>query len=483
MPKPLDGDEVLRLYDLLPWEQGLQTAMGDFTQEALVEGVLQASKLGVGIDFTLINQQVNLVALDYTNTWWKQLEGNTQLGLRKALIESIEQGQPLKELENALEPLFGPERAGRIAATETTRLFAEGNRIAYAAAGIKTVEWRTAMDDYVDPDCAALEGHQMPLGGEDVVPPLHVSCRCWLSPVVDGETLTEPAPSPESEFGEVTSFNPYDAEGKARWLANKKKIKNDMVKFARDRMPADSYGAVNPNRMKESIETRINERLRKMGAKQDASEWVRSWSYTSSDKNPRSLLMQEAAAEKFGTPIPEFISKSLNSMKGSEFMTPAARQQARAVVDAIYEETQAWLTANGIDRVVLTRGMIWGAGEEMPLAIREYLLKEVQQLEGWENFLEHKLRTGLGELDIAERYVGKKALSGAEMKFFQNPLNSYTWDEVTAEKFGAYQISIEVPASRIFSTVGTGLGCWKEKEFVIIGGLDDVFFKFVGFGG
>ena len=94
----------------------------------------------------------------------------------------------MKALIKDIEPLFGKGRAGRIAVTEVTRLYAEGNLAAYASAGVEEVEWRTVNDAAVDPICEALDGQRWAVGtGES--PPAHPNCRCWLAPVVSDKPI------------------------------------------------------------------------------------------------------------------------------------------------------------------------------------------------------------------------------------------------------------------------------------------------------
>ncbi|KKK61598.1 hypothetical protein LCGC14_3012710, partial [marine sediment metagenome] len=57
---------------------------------------------------------------------------------------------------------------------------------------VRTVEWLTVVDARVDPDCEALHEEQWPIDSIPNEPPLHPRCRCWLSPVVDGQPLTQP---------------------------------------------------------------------------------------------------------------------------------------------------------------------------------------------------------------------------------------------------------------------------------------------------
>ena len=152
--------------------------VGTWPTDLLRKGAGQASKLGLAVSFDLVNQQVLDLAGEYSNAWWAGLQNTTQKGLRRAIQNNIATGQGHRALVKEIEPLFGKARAEAIASTETTRLYAEGNRAAYADAGVEMVEWQTVMDSLVDPLCEELDGQQWPIGQEEFVPPRHVRCRC-----------------------------------------------------------------------------------------------------------------------------------------------------------------------------------------------------------------------------------------------------------------------------------------------------------------
>lgn len=101
-----------------------------------------------------------------------------------------EQGIPA--LIRALEPTFGPERARRIAVTESTRIFVEGQRQAEADDEFVTMfRMTTSRDERVCPICGPLDGavrpkttytYDHPQLGPIAGPPFHVNCRCGETP-------------------------------------------------------------------------------------------------------------------------------------------------------------------------------------------------------------------------------------------------------------------------------------------------------------
>lgn len=164
--------------------------VGNRPADLLMEGALQAESLGLAINFDQVNQEVLDFAGTFTNEWWERTAGTTQNAMRTAIQGHIASGAPLSSLENNLAPLFGRNRAQTISSTEITRLFAEGNRVAYKSAGVREVEFQTVRDARVDPICDALDGKKLSIDDESNFPPLHPRCRCWIAPVTgEGDVL------------------------------------------------------------------------------------------------------------------------------------------------------------------------------------------------------------------------------------------------------------------------------------------------------
>lgn len=98
----------------------------------------------------------------------------------------------LPALIRALEPTFGPDRARRIAVTESTRIFVEGQRQAEADNEFVTMfRVLTARDERVCPVCGPMDGqtrekstytYNHPDLGAIAGPPFHVNCRCGEAP-------------------------------------------------------------------------------------------------------------------------------------------------------------------------------------------------------------------------------------------------------------------------------------------------------------
>jgi len=153
-----------------------------------MQGARQGARLGLEINYDVVNQNVLDFVGKYTDEWWAQLSKSTEKGLRTAIEKHVAQNTSMKDLLLDIEPLFGEQRAGVVATTEVTRLYAEGNKIAYADAGVQEVEWLTTGDPC--PLCEELEGQTWTIEDAET-PPLHVGCLCWLAPIVNDKLLDE----------------------------------------------------------------------------------------------------------------------------------------------------------------------------------------------------------------------------------------------------------------------------------------------------
>jgi len=155
---------------------------------AAAETALAALQMdvSVGVDWTLINNEVQKWAFRYTYDLVKGITNTTRDFLSSSITDWISSGQPLDALTDVIEQMFGPVRASLIAATEVTRAYAEGNQETWRASGVVDgIRWMTAEDELVCPICAPLDGQEADLSqGFADGPPAHPNCRCYLQPVV-----------------------------------------------------------------------------------------------------------------------------------------------------------------------------------------------------------------------------------------------------------------------------------------------------------
>jgi SPP1 gp7 family putative phage head morphogenesis protein len=180
--------------DDLLWE-----ALGPLAIEALTAGgeggaALLASGMENLIDWDGFNQN----AIDFLRTYRfdaiKGITETTRDQTQQVLNDWLTSGEPLGVLEARLEPLFGEVRASSIAETEVTRIFQQGNSMAWKATNlVRTAVFHTAQDGDVCPICEPLEGEEFVIGDPDLEPPRHPRCRCWSTPGEVSEEMLDQA--------------------------------------------------------------------------------------------------------------------------------------------------------------------------------------------------------------------------------------------------------------------------------------------------
>lgn len=134
----------------------------------------------------------------YRLEWIKGVHEHTRGQVVSAIDQWIRSGERLEVLEAQLSPLFGEQRASRIAVTEVTRIYAEGNKAAWKATGVVSGnKWQTANDELVCPICGPLHGVVVALdegftpdgpGFGPTAPPAHVNC------ILPGNEVVAPGP-------------------------------------------------------------------------------------------------------------------------------------------------------------------------------------------------------------------------------------------------------------------------------------------------
>lgn len=172
--------------------QELTDAVTATVQDAADLGVTTATQqfdtVGYGIDRTTADEKTH----EWVNGYSVALVAGIVEVTRRRVLQELERwqsnGDNAQALLHNIRPLFGRDRADLIAATEITRAYAEGQRVAYRESGIVTrMEWRTSADERVCPVCAPLDGKRSELDGTfagGYFPPAHPRCRCWIVPVV-----------------------------------------------------------------------------------------------------------------------------------------------------------------------------------------------------------------------------------------------------------------------------------------------------------
>jgi SPP1 gp7 family putative phage head morphogenesis protein len=190
----LDDQAVARPFQdaIVRQLQAVAVAGSEFGREQVetyVFGTAKAAEIGA---WELANNAAAEWAVSYGYNLVRGLLATTRDWLQVQIAEYVRNSETIGQLVAKIRQGsgFGEGRAHRIAVTEVTRAFAEGNRAAWRASGvIEGREWRTNNDELVCPVCGPLAGKVVGLNetfpGGIQGPPAHVSCRCWIVPVVE----------------------------------------------------------------------------------------------------------------------------------------------------------------------------------------------------------------------------------------------------------------------------------------------------------
>jgi len=140
------------------------------------------------------NEQAAKWAKEYRYVYIHNIMETTRTQTQDIISGWIQSGASIDVLEAQLAGLYGESRAARIAATEVTRAFSQGNMEAWESTGfVRSAVWMTAQDELVCPICSSYEGEHVGIGDIDAAPPesSHPGCRCWLQPEVDVDLVLE----------------------------------------------------------------------------------------------------------------------------------------------------------------------------------------------------------------------------------------------------------------------------------------------------
>ncbi len=188
------------LYDDQFWhdeEDALWEDLAEIVIGALLAGVeggaaILPTNAQALVDFDLVNTSVIDYAKKYRYELIKGITDTTRTQTQKLVSDWVLSGQPLGVLETQLAPIFGDRRAEVISQTETTRVFAEGNREALESTGlVDEVMWMTSQDEKVCIVCESHDGEHIGIDDIDAYPPnaSHPGCRCWIQPVLSEEAF------------------------------------------------------------------------------------------------------------------------------------------------------------------------------------------------------------------------------------------------------------------------------------------------------
>jgi hypothetical protein len=152
------------------------------------------ASVGISFDWTLTNIEALRAAKEYTYDLIAKIDQTTRDAVGKAISTFVETpGFTMGDLADMLP--FSERRAMMIATTETTRAYAEGQKLAgekmredYPDVMVVKI-WFTNNDDLTCEICHPLNEEEVDFdddfqGGDGEFyekPPAHVNCRCWMS--------------------------------------------------------------------------------------------------------------------------------------------------------------------------------------------------------------------------------------------------------------------------------------------------------------
>lgn len=151
--------------------------------------------VSIGLDYTLVNDKAAKWARKHALKIADEIDTKTVTTVQNALAAFIETpGMTVGDLIDRLP--FDEKRAQMVAITETTRAYAQGQKLAGEELkeqwpGVRIIKtWYTNNDEKVCDSCAELDGmiidhdedfYPVENDYQDGNPPLHVNCRCWMS--------------------------------------------------------------------------------------------------------------------------------------------------------------------------------------------------------------------------------------------------------------------------------------------------------------
>ena len=198
--------------------------------QELIAMILQGAQGGMDLvklqtrlqlDYGLTNAEAAAWARRYSYELIKDIDKTTRDVIRSAVTDFIKDPDySMADLFDLLEPQFGRVRAERIAVTEVTRAYSQGQRMARETIkeqfpGVAIVDrWYTNNDDLVCPLCGPLDGEERKEGEvfyqpedayQDGYPPRHPNCRCWINTTTRiGKSLKYSDDQPRDEAGRWT---------------------------------------------------------------------------------------------------------------------------------------------------------------------------------------------------------------------------------------------------------------------------------------
>lgn len=274
-------------------------------KEAVLEMALEHANLGVQVSWDVYNAQAAEYARQYSYGLIKQINDSTRTQMGQTIGRWIESGETFPQLTDRIWKLVPAnpfpnmrDRAQVIAATETTRVFADTQRMALQAAGLRSVVWATGNDEAVCEICGPLDGkvgsveHGFVIeatGNMIGAPPAHVNCRCWLLPATDElEQRAQEVPADKPTKAEVqAAVEPATAAAPAPTKPPVFQTTKEAEKWGRDNLgvPNVHYGKLPPdtaNAINEAVQEHfeqypeLRKRMEFVGSNQERAKLLKT---------------------------------------------------------------------------------------------------------------------------------------------------------------------------------------------------------------
>lgn len=154
-----------------------------FEQTAQQAARQALGQLNVATDWGMVNGPVLARARARALAFGDAATATAEARTAARVADWVERGGTMPDLIESVGEVWSGPRADVAAVTEVTSLYAEGNRTAWEASNVvKAMTIRTTEDEAVCDVCGPLANTEVDFDGD--IPPFHVGCRCWLTPVV-----------------------------------------------------------------------------------------------------------------------------------------------------------------------------------------------------------------------------------------------------------------------------------------------------------
>ena len=170
----------------------LKTAIDRYMKQAYTKGAIRAgtdlSALGIAFSFEPFPVDYRAVQVLIDNNF--SLVTNADAYMKKEMLRHISngilEGKGIYKIQKDLRSTINmtKHRATMIARTEVIRAYNQASINQYKKVGVRKFNWIVSYDERQCDNCVAKEqSNPHKIGSEQ--PPLHVNCRCCISPIVD----------------------------------------------------------------------------------------------------------------------------------------------------------------------------------------------------------------------------------------------------------------------------------------------------------